>query len=54
MGKDFWKTVRTIVIIIALGVLLWFGLKWFGEAASDNAGNMDGGASKYEEMVENQ
>lgn len=53
MGKDFKKTLRTIVVIIGLGALIWFGLKWFGGVANDNVGGTDGGASRYEDMVEN-
>lgn len=52
MGKDFKRTLITIALIAGLGALLWYGLKWFGGVANDNAGGMDGGASKYEQQVQ--
>ncbi len=51
MGKDFKKTLITILLLIGLGAALWYGLKWFGGIANDNAGDFDGGKSQYEQQV---
>lgn len=53
MGNNFKEKVITVLIIIAFGAVLWYGLKWFGGFANDNAGGMDGGASRAEEIVDN-
>lgn len=52
MGQDFWKTVRTIAIVIILGAGLWFALKWFGGVANENAG--DTAAQKAEQQIDDQ
>lgn len=52
MGNNFKGKVIAVLLIAALGAALWYGLKWFGGVANDNAGGMDGGASKYEQQAD--
>ncbi|MBQ8961425.1 MAG: hypothetical protein IJ071_09505 [Ruminococcus sp.] len=52
MGKDFKKTLITILLIAAIGIGLWCGLKWFGETASNNASDDPTGG--YEQRVEDE
>jgi len=47
------KTVKTVIIIAALAVLAYFGLKWFAGFANDDLGDYDGGRGKYEDSIEN-
>lgn len=47
------KWLITIIILVLLGVGLWFGLKWFGGMANDELGGYDGGRSEYVNEVEN-
>ena len=49
MGKDFKKTIITILLIAALGAAIWYGLKWFGETATNNADDPTG---EYEQRVD--
>ena len=51
MEKKKKKTLITILLLIGLGAALWYGLKWFGGIADDNAGDFDGGKSQYEQQV---
>ena len=53
MGNNFKKKLMTVVILIGLGLLIWYGLKWFGGVADDNAGSTYEGVSKYEDQVQN-
>jgi len=46
--------IRYAVIIAALVAAIWFGLKWFGGVAKDNAGDYDGGKGRAEDIVEDQ
>ncbi len=53
MGKDFRKKLVTIVLLIGIGLLVWYGLKWFGGVADDNAGSTYDGVSRYEQQIQN-
>ncbi len=49
MGKDFKKTLITIILLVAIGFGLWYGMKWFNETASNNSDDPTGG---YEQRVD--
>ncbi|MBO5164794.1 MAG: hypothetical protein J6B75_10210 [Ruminococcus sp.] len=51
MRKD---KIKTLLIIVVLAAVVWFGVKWFAGLANDNTGNYDGGMSQAEEQIEDQ
>ena len=54
MSQGTKNIIKYALIIAALGVAIWLGLKWFGGIANDNVGDYDGGRSQGEQIVENQ
>ncbi len=44
--------VKTLLIIAAVGILLWALFSWFGETADDSISDYDGGRGKYEDQVD--
>ena len=54
MSQGTKNIIKYALIIAALGVAIWSGLKWFGGIANDNVGDYDGGRSQGEQIVENQ
>ena len=54
MSQGTKSLIRYAVIIAALVAAIWFGLRWFGGVAKDNAGDYDGGKGRAEDIVEDQ
>lgn len=47
------KTVKTIIILVALAIAAYIGLTKFSGFANDDLGDYDGGRGKYEDSIEN-
>ena len=54
MSQSTKSFIKFALLIAALAIVIWLGLKWFGGLANDNAGDYDGGKSRAEEIVEDQ
>ena len=46
------KTLKNILIIVALAAIAYFGLTKFAGFANDDLGDYDGGRGKYEDAIE--
>ncbi|MDO4863832.1 MAG: hypothetical protein Q4A05_06660 [Ruminococcus sp.] len=54
MSRRTKDIIKYALIIAALVIAVWLGLKWFGGLANDNLGDYDGGRSHGEQVVEDQ
>lgn len=54
MSQSAKSFIKFALLIAALAIAIWLGLRWFGGLAEDNAGDYDGGKSRAEEIVNDQ
>ena len=52
MSQGTKSFIKFALIITALIIAIWLGLKWFGGLAQDNAGTYDGGKSQAEQRID--